>query len=87
MRFPRGATLIEARSDCLEAIKKCVLTASIGTLSRFEEYFGHLWGHDRPESELSENQKQWRATWMACRADALTHINNQIRNEERKIWK
>ncbi len=72
-----------ARQALAELVAKRIKTASIGALARFEEFVGRdLWGHSLPAGELSEAQTAWRAVWEKCRAEVLTHLNNQVRAAE-----
>lgn len=54
-------------------------TTMIGSLARFEEMFGHLWGHGLYEDELTEDQLRYRQTWELVRTEVLNNGNNQLR--------
>jgi len=58
-------------------IRKKIETTMIGSLARFEEGFGDMWGHntDRPSQEQIRN----RIIWDKIRNEVLDHGNNQIR--------
>lgn len=60
-------------------VEKKSKTIMIGALARFEERFGVLWGHGKPEGELSEEEKAWRELWDVARTEVLNNGNNQIR--------
>lgn len=52
-------------------------TLMIGSISRFEKYFGYLWNHgDEPNTKSEE---KFREIWETLRVDLLNHGNNQIR--------
>lgn len=58
-------------------IRKKIQTTMIGSLARFEEGFGDIWGHntDKPSQEQIRN----RMIWERIRNEILDHGNNQIR--------
>jgi high-affinity Fe2+/Pb2+ permease len=58
--------------------KKCQ-TTMIGALARFEERFGQLWNHGKPEKDLTEEERSWREMWDLVRTEVLNNGNNQIR--------
>jgi len=74
-----------AKDRLLRCTKKRFDTSLIGALSRFEEFFGHLWGHGKDHSDRTELQKQWFEIWSECRAAILDNGNNQMRNLEKEI--
>jgi hypothetical protein len=49
-------------------------------LSQFEMAFGHLWGDQKPEDQLTAEEKQNRAKWKQCRNNILNNGNQQRRN-------
>lgn len=57
--------------------KKRILTATIGSLSKFEKYFGFLWGQD--SDVLSEREEKMLDIWERVRHEILNFGNNQIR--------
>lgn len=66
-------------------VGKKVTTSFVGALARFEDFFGRLWGHGRPEQELSENERRWRELWRECRTEILNNGNNQVRALEAEL--
>ena len=56
-----------------------IKTSFIGAISRFEKYFGHLWGHGKKEKDLTSEERLFRDLWNKCRIDVLTNGNNQAR--------
>lgn len=61
-------------------------TTLIGSLSRFEEFIGKmLWGHGKPDDELTPEQLQWKEMWLQCRTEILNNGNNQLRALEKEI--
>jgi len=70
----------EASARRLQAIlRRKLTTAFIGALAQFEKHFGGLWGHGRPTTSLTADEREWRARWEACRTDALNVGNTQVR--------
>ena len=66
--------------NCSTKIK----TSFIGAISQFEENFGALWGHNKFDNELTENNKKFRVIWEKVRAAILSNGNNQIRKLEKE---
>ena len=64
-----------------------IRTSFIGALSAFEQNFGSLWGHRLSDSELTEEQLQWKEIWEACRTTILNNGNHQIRAVENEMSK
>jgi len=60
-------------------IAKRFQTTMIGALYEFEENFGYLWGLDKDDSELNENQIKFREQWEDTRNRVLNNGNNQLR--------
>lgn len=60
-------------------INKKIKTTMIGSLSKFEEFFGFLWGHGKKEHELTEEERRFRGIWDLARTEVLNNGNNQIR--------
>jgi hypothetical protein len=59
-------------------IKKKILTSTIGSLARFEKYFGHLWGHNK--EHLTEQEERMLDLWEEARYEILNLGNQQIRS-------
>lgn len=78
----------EANDQKYEAHSKTMLkkhittkfkTTMIGALSHFENLFGHLWGHEVPDSEKSDTEREWNEKWQLARTEILNNGNNQLR--------
>lgn len=75
-----------ASADRLRRIVRRKLTTSfIGPLSKFEQYFGHLWGHGLDSSDCTPEQNALKPVWEACRNDVLNNGNGQIRAAEAEL--
>lgn len=62
-------------------IEKRMQTIMIGAISKFEENFGHLWGHFLDEEEpLTTEQLAFADDWERTRNQILNQGNSQIRN-------
>lgn len=66
------------KKGIINQINKRFQTTIIGSLARFEENFGHLWGHNS-DKDLTEKQKQFLDVWEYVRTSILNHGNNQMR--------
>ena len=60
-------------------IEKKIRTTMIGALATFEDYFGNIWGFNKSEKDLSENQYHFRQLWAEARREVLNKGNMQIR--------
>lgn len=60
-------------------ITKRFQTTMIGALYEFEENFGYLWGLDKDEKDLTEQQFKFRLIWEDTRNQILNNGNNQLR--------
>jgi hypothetical protein len=60
-----------------EEIKKKILTATIGSLARFEKYFGYLWGHGK--ENITQQEEAMLDLWEEARYEILNLGNQQIR--------
>jgi len=77
--------LIDSNKRLFKIISTKLRTSFIGSLSAFEESFGHLWGHLLQESELTDNQKKWKRLWENTRTMVLNNGNHQIRSVENEL--
>jgi hypothetical protein len=68
------------RDRLKKVLAKKIETTMIYPLSQFEMAFGHFWGHEKPESELTSEEKVNRAKWKQCRNNILNNGNQQKRN-------
>lgn len=61
-------------------VEKRMQTIMIGALSKFEQNFGHLWGHFLDDEEpLTEDQLSFADDWERTRNQVLNQGNAQIR--------
>lgn len=60
-------------------LQKKLQTSFIGSLSKFEESFGSLWGHSKTDSERTPEEKELHRKWLEVRNIILNNGNNQIR--------
>ena len=59
--------------DLLKDIETRFKTTMIGSLAKFEQYFGHLWDND------SDEALEYEKLWDQARNAILNNGNNQIR--------
>lgn len=69
----------QSRKRLLRILEKKLTTAFIGAISKFETYFGPLWGHGKDEGDLTRAEAEWREIWNVCRTAVLNNGNNQLR--------
>lgn len=61
-------------------VERKIKTTMVGALASFEENFGYLWGHDKPENEpLTEDEEANLANWEYIRNEILDRGHSQIR--------
>ncbi len=72
-------TSANSRRKLDNVIEKKFKTTMIGSLSRFEERFGELWGHGKKIEDLTEEERVWREIWDVTRTEVLNNGNNQLR--------
>jgi uncharacterized protein YdcH (DUF465 family) len=63
-----------------DILTKRFQTTMIGALFQFEESFGYLWGFDKDEEDLTDNEKYFRLKWEDARYNILNNGNNQLRS-------
>lgn len=66
------------KKGIINQITKRFQTTIIGSLARFEDAFGYLWGHDSNQ-ELTDKQQEFLDMWDHARTSILNHGNNQMR--------
>jgi hypothetical protein len=54
-------------------------TTMIGALFEFEKTFGYLWGQDKNEEDLTDNELDFLDRWDFVRNQILNNGNNQLR--------
>lgn len=68
-----------------ELIQSYIKTVMIGELSKFEAFFGNLWGHGLMEEDCTEKQKDCYEIWQQCRHEILNFGNKNVRDLLSKI--
>ena len=74
-----------SKKRLLNILKKKFDTTIIGSLAAFEENFGHIWGHNLPEDELTEDQLMYRDIWEATRTQILDNGNLNSRSSQSEV--
>ncbi len=69
----------------LKILEKKLQTSFIGALSQFEQIFGHLWGHNKDEDELTKQEREYRDLWVQARTNILNNGNNQLRAVQNEL--
>lgn len=54
-------------------------TTMIGALFAFEETFGHLWGQNKDENDLTNSELDFLDRWDLVRNQILNNGNGQLR--------
>ncbi len=62
-----------------QILTKRFQTTMIGALFEFEKAFGHLWGQDKDEDSLTEQELDFLDRWDFARNQVLNNGNNQLR--------
>lgn len=60
-------------------------TTIIGSISKFEDLFGELWGMGLQPEELNAEQRYWREKWSLARTEILNNGNSQSRAASSEI--
>lgn len=69
-------------------VEKRLQTTMIGAISKFEDNFGYLWGHDiENEEDLTKEQIEFADAWERTRNQILNQGNAQIRNLKEDFYK
>jgi hypothetical protein len=68
-----------SRKSVIQQLSKRFQTTIIGSLARFEDQFGYLWGLNS-DKELTDRQKEFLDLWEYTRTSILNHGNNQMRD-------
>lgn len=66
------------KKGIINQVTKRFQTTIIGSLARFEDTFGYLWGHNS-DNELTPKQQEFLDMWDYVRTAILNHGNNQMR--------
>ncbi len=73
--------------------EKKMKTTFIGCLDSVEKHLGFLWGHGRPDGDLTEEERDFRVAWDELREEILNKGNSQSRalqaeiSEYEVLWK
>lgn len=67
------------KKGIINQVTKRFQTTIIGSLARFEDTFGYLWGHNS-DKELTDKQQEFLDMWDHVRTSILNHGNNQMRD-------
>ena len=70
----------QSRRRLSTILRKKLQTTFIGALDKFEKEFGHIWGHGKPETSLTDREIRWREIWEETRTGVLNNGNNQLRS-------
>jgi hypothetical protein len=62
-----------------------IRTSFIGALDNFEQRFGFLWGHNKNEVDLTEDEREMRSLWEQTRTTILNLGNVQLRGAQTEI--
>lgn len=68
-----------SRNKLKALTKKRIQTTMIGALASIEKFFGHLWGQNKDEKDLSPQEKELDDLYEELRKEILDKGNNQIR--------
>ena len=66
-------------------LRKKFQTTMVGALAKFEERFGHMWGHGIIIEDLDEEQERYREIWDVVRTEILNNGNNQLRGATEEL--
>jgi predicted hydrocarbon binding protein len=69
------------------AAETALRTSMIGSLDRIEQKFGHLWGHNKNEDELTDEDEDMYEIYMELREEILDYGNEQICKLKGIQWK
>ncbi len=79
-RFREGC-----KKRLLGTIEKKFKTTIIGAIASVEAGFGELWGHGKPDVELTAKEKEFRDIWQEVRTEILNKGNNNLRGAQDEI--
>jgi hypothetical protein len=78
-RVHQERSQIYAQNRLRVSLNKRMKTIMIGAVAAFEDSFGQLWGIDKNDSELTEEEKMFKGLWEQTRTTVLNKGNNQAR--------
>lgn len=65
--------------DTYNILNKRFQTTMIGALYQFEQHFGHLWGIDLADDQITSKHNEYLDKWELVRNNILNNGNNQFR--------
>ena len=68
-----------ANNRLKQNISRKIRTTMIGAISSVEDTFGFLWGIDKLEDELTQEELEYRDSWDTTRTEILNKGNKQLR--------
>lgn len=74
-----------ARKEIANYVEIRIRTSFIFPIAQLEELFGHLWGHGKDASILTEREKAWRGRFEEWRELVMDIGNREIRRSKNKI--
>jgi len=69
----------DSKDRLMQSAKRYLESCFIGSLARFEEEFGELWGLNTKEALLTDSQRQNRERWRRVRSAVLDSGNAKLR--------
>lgn len=87
VEMAKKANLERRQNNSKEQMKKAISaklkTTMIGSLAKFEENFGYLWGHGK--NDKTKNELEFAKLWDLVRTEVLNNGNNQLRAAMQEI--
>lgn len=74
-----------SKRQLMRNIEKKINTTMIGSLDRFEQLFGFLWGHGAPAEDLQQEERKFRKMYEEVRLAILDNGNSQLRSAMEEI--
>jgi flagellar biosynthesis/type III secretory pathway chaperone len=75
----RSQKLLRGKETLSKSIIKRLNTIMIGSISKFENFFGEIWGHGKDFNQLTEAEVKLFEIWQQCRDEILNNGNAQKR--------
>lgn len=69
----------------LKIVEKKLTTTFIGDIAKIEEIFGFLWGGDKHENDMTDEEYDWFVKWKVLRNKILDSGNSQIRAIKKEL--
>lgn len=74
-----------SKEKLIKNINKKFTTSNIGCVDSVEKFFGMVWGHGKPESEKTEQEKEWFKIWQDCRKEMMDKGNHERRSAQKEL--